>query len=340
MDMNIIKNLINKNLLLIALVVWLIIAISYLNRTGPEVRSTDWWGHLPYTKIIATEHRRPKPQEGWQTYNPPLYYIINSFIATSKIKTNDYTHKQSVRLASILYGIIVLIIIYWFLKQVTQDKLAQILTLLFIGTTPNYIFVFSIYNNDSLVTLFCVLLLFLCYKLNIKWSWKLAICFLIAAVAAIYTKYTALWCILTLCILNLLPILNKKLPSKNQIKIISILIFSTALLLPWLVFHNYRYSHKLFPFNDYSIFAKKITPGFIVNNAFERLKIPVLQEPKNTWDDPYIHSCEGKSTKRPNYWSIVFVHSVINEWTFLKPDVEITFLMIWIQLINYLLNIS
>lgn len=336
--MNIIRNLINKNLILVTLAIWLIVSVVYFCRTPPKTRSTDWWGHPIYTKIISQKHRFPKPHEHWQTYNPPLYYIINSFISPSYFKTNITIHKNRVRLLSILYGAITLWIILWLLKQTSENKMAQFLAALFISTTPNFVMIFTTYNNDSLNTMLCVGLIALAHKLNKNWSWKYGLILLIVATAAAYTKYTSLWCFLTVCILCCTNLLFKKFPSKNQLKIISIFILAFCLFTPWLIFRNYGQTKKFFPFNDYSIFNKKVSLGLILNNAKERLKIPVLQQPPNTWNNPFVDP-QGNPGKKFNYWSMTFIHSVINEWSYTFPPEELIYLLLWVHLIVNLITL-
>lgn len=40
----------------------------------------DWWGHLEYIQIVASEWRSPLASEGWQTYQPPLYYFFAAIV--------------------------------------------------------------------------------------------------------------------------------------------------------------------------------------------------------------------------------------------------------------------
>lgn len=323
-----------ENITLIALIFWIAVVVFYFIRTPTDVRSSDHWGQANYTKIIATEHRFPKPYEGWITYNPPLYYLVNSLIAPSYFKTNIDTHKNCVRVMSIVYGVLTLLITLWLVQQVSTDRWIQLLATLFVCTTPQHLIVFSTYNNDSLSTLLSVSTIALSYKLHKKWSNLYAFYLLLVSAAGNYTKHTFLWCVLTICIICWVNILRRGLSfARNEFKIILTLLLSLILLSPWLIFHNYRYSGKILPFNvESKLFPKKLTAEIIINNFKERMKVPILQESRETWKDPFVHPQGGMHSKKPNYWSMMFVHSIISTWSYDNPSFTFIYFLLLLHL--------
>lgn len=338
-----------KNVLKLTVAAWIIIAVLYCAHTPYNHRVHDIWGHMPYTKIIITQHRLPHPSEGWESFQPPLYYLINSLIVPEAINIDESIHANYVRAFSVLYGAISLLIIGWFLKKFIKDPLAKFLSLIFIGTTPTYLFVFSTYNNDSLFTMLAIATIALSYKLYQNWSWKLASLLLILSTSAFYTKVMMVFTVATICICCCKNLLQKKLPSQNGLRIIATLAISFALLFPWAYFHNYRLTGKLFPSNaeesidrDFDFVDFKNLMGLI-------LKIPELQRQDvgfmtkvdytHEWDDPWQHpnwDFLHAATKRFDYFGNSFVTSLIGEYIIEKPHVNFIWLIYLIHLFAYI----
>src|SRR3989338_11163834 len=139
----------NRTLLEIVIAVWLIIASLYLIHTPLDHRNHDYGHHLFYTEIISKEHSFLKPYDGTETYQPPLYYLVNSFIAPESIKSDKISHSNYVRVLSVVYGSITIFLLFCLLKEAFYNPVFCLFPLLFLITTPKFVFVFSTYNNDS-----------------------------------------------------------------------------------------------------------------------------------------------------------------------------------------------
>ena len=114
-----------KNIVKIAIVMWIIIAIYYCLRTPYDQLSNDFWGHLQYTEIIATQHRLPRHNEGLETFQMPLYYLISSLVLPESLRGDKIAHINGVRFLSVLYGAISLFMIAVLLKQVTKKRICK-----------------------------------------------------------------------------------------------------------------------------------------------------------------------------------------------------------------------
>ena len=53
-----------------------LLALQYLDVTGPWVRQHDVEGHREYVEHLATERSLPSVRQGWETWQPPLYYVV------------------------------------------------------------------------------------------------------------------------------------------------------------------------------------------------------------------------------------------------------------------------
>ncbi len=313
----------SRTVLEIAITVWIFVVLIYLAHTSISHRTHDFSGQWEYSKIIAKEHRFPLPYEGGQTYNPPLYYLINSFIASRSLISDEadkIVHVHYVRFLSAIYGVVAILIIYLFLKRIDISPLSRLLVLLFTATTPKFVFLFSSYNNDSLAVMFSLIILFLAYKLCENWSWRNAVFLFIASTAGLYTKYTIMFCIISVAVFCLKNLLKWQLPQKEHLRILGILLLSIVLFFPWMWFHNHGKSNKIF------------NPAEAVKTLSTVVKIPVLQYSRHEWDEPWVHP-----TKNRDYFSFAFVTSIIGEYKFKKPHVFFTWLILWIHLVVYFL---
>ena len=85
------------------LIVWVLFAFLFIARTPSGAFTYDYHGHMEHTRILYDEHRLALPREGWESYQPPLYYIVNVLFSPHRP-----SHSFQVRLMSVLYGVLTL----------------------------------------------------------------------------------------------------------------------------------------------------------------------------------------------------------------------------------------
>lgn len=333
----------------IVLAVWIVVALIYIAHTPIKHRSHDFLGHLDYTASIAELGKIPEPSYSWETFQPPLYYLICNLLSpptASSDVARAAAHINYVVYLSILLGAITLLIIYWLVKQVTNNTLVQLLVLLFIATTPMYVFLFSTYNNDSLSTLLIIATLAISYRLFTNWSVGFAILLFFVVMAGMYTKNLIIVPVLIIIGIYCKSLIRLKAPEKNHQKIILVLLLALFSFLPWAYFHNFHYTGKFFPTNV----DEKINKEFDINH-FKNLigilfRVPELQFTKpdysHEWDVPWVQPSWEEvppSTKRYDYFAFSFVTSVIGEYKFTKPDVIFIWILLFIHLVVIVLSL-
>lgn len=340
----------NSKVLKIILIGWIIVVTGYLSHTEVNCRSRDFWGHVDHTEYIVNQHKLPKPHEGWETYQPPLYYLIISFFSPPLFDLNKDARMHLGRIVSVTFGLLALWLMIRFLQELNFDPLVQLLVLSFIATTPKFIYIFSTYNNDSLATFLSIAIVIISYKLYHKWSKQLALCLLAATTAALYSKITVVLCIVTIFLICCKDLIKGKLPNKLQLNIVRIFVLSAILLLPWLVLHNYRHTGKFLPTNVDSAISQKFTFTHFKTLVGIVLRIPQLQHyPKeftdytHEWDEPWIRPTWGQhfpSTKRYDYLTYTFIISILDEFIHSKPHVNVFWTILWAHLIAHLLGLK
>ena len=327
----------NNSVLKFALFFWVLIAVLYLRHTPLDHRNHDYSHHLYYTEIIATQHRFPKPYEGTETYHPPLYYLINSFLAPESLKTDKVLHSNCVRGLSVFYGALTIILLSWFCSKFVPDKRARLIALLFLITTPKFMFIFSTYNVDSLATLISVAVITISYMLYTNWSKNLALVFLLISTAGIYTKYTTVFCMIVVSLMCSYNFLKGKLPNKKQFGIISIFVLAMILHYPWLINHNYKNTGRLTPTNTDFKIDQNLSIQSYFNSIRSVIRIPILQSTPHEWDEPWVYTiADHPETKANDYISTAFITSLIGEYVFSKPHKNFIWILYCIHLVLYI----
>lgn len=343
--------MVNKvpNFVKVAIIFWLIIGFSYIERTPQDHRSHDFTGHLYNTKIIVNEKRLPKPYDlavpGGESFQPPLYYIVCSLINTKQINVNPKNHVDSIRILSLIFGAITIFLIGKLLVKFSSYSFGNLLVLCFLCSTPKFMFIFSTYNNDSLITTLGIAIITFSYELLNGWEKEKGTLLFIASIAALYTKFTIIPFIFIIIIFCLFFIFKTKQFNGNEIKIITVLLVSILTLIPWLYFHNYKLTGKFFPNTN----EENTTP--INFSSFKKLlgvslKIPSLidvhPDYSHEWDKPWAYPAWQnipKETKRYDFLGYVFITSLIGEYVFTAPEVNFIWLIIYINLILLMLSI-
>jgi hypothetical protein len=63
----------------IVLVAWICMSINNIWKV-PMYAGMDWTEHLKYIEYVASTWHVPLPSEGWQMFQPPLYYFISALL--------------------------------------------------------------------------------------------------------------------------------------------------------------------------------------------------------------------------------------------------------------------
>jgi hypothetical protein len=174
--------------LMVLLVVWELFGGLYTLRMSPGALTHDVLHHLQYTRIIYYDHRLPAPHEGMETYQPPLYYMINS-----RLDVPSVHHPLWGRLLGLQFGLLALALIAWRLEAVGTSERLQAAILAFILTSPTFLFVFASYNNDALATLLSIAILATTWEMIRRPRASLALLLGALMTAALYTKLSVLY---------------------------------------------------------------------------------------------------------------------------------------------------
>lgn len=337
----------NKNSYIgLTVLFWLIIGFSYLDHTPYNHRSHDFNGHITNTSILINEKRLYKPYDltapGGETFQPPLYYLISSLFEREAFNIEQTKHINFIRSISVIYGAISLVFMGNVLNIISTNTIAKFLSLILIASTPKFAFVFSTYNNDSLVTMLCIGIISLLYCSYKEWTKSTGLKFFFFLTATLYTKITSFFCIGAIIFYYCRSLFQFKKPSENEIKVLKIVLFSFIAFSPWVIFNNYIPTGKMFPSGPYheSIASRKPTvdrilalPGIVFR--YNKL-IKTNPDYTHEWEKPWVlpsWQTIPPETKRYDYLGSVFITSIIGEYVFTSPTVEIVWFLLFVNFI-------
>src|SRR5262249_58342172 len=99
--------------------------------------------HLKYITYIQEQHRLPLPTEGWEMYQPPLYYLMAAGILSAcKLSINDQASILVLRSLGALLGIVQFLFVFLSLRLLAPFR-ATIVGLLLAAFLPMHFYVAS-----------------------------------------------------------------------------------------------------------------------------------------------------------------------------------------------------
>ncbi|HEV2208860.1 MAG TPA: glycosyltransferase family 39 protein [Verrucomicrobiae bacterium] len=130
-----------------------LLALQYLDVTTPWLRQHDVEGHLEYIEHLATHRTLPAIQQGWETWQPPLYYIIATvWRLTFSASTFDDPFRSVQFLSAALYLAAIVLSLLSF-RRLGLNAVETAAALLVLAVTPGCLFFAARINNDVLLPL-------------------------------------------------------------------------------------------------------------------------------------------------------------------------------------------
>lgn len=202
--------------------------------TYAHIRSHfDWQGHVDYIQHIATHWKIPIATDGWEMFQPPLYYLISAVI----LKTSGGSLK-AVQIFTTLTGLGNLLFSWFLLCQVfpTQTRKRN-LGFSVIAMLPMGFYMNSMVSNEifsgSVISGTIVLSTYLLFKKGLT-SYKASILIGLASGLGLLSKYTALFVLLSLLLLLGLRFITRQITWKRVVTVIC----TVSLTCGWLYGRN------------------------------------------------------------------------------------------------------
>ncbi|OGJ55247.1 hypothetical protein A2880_02925 [Candidatus Peribacteria bacterium RIFCSPHIGHO2_01_FULL_49_38] len=138
----------------IVLITGILLRVFYVSATPHTVRGYDTDGHIAYIEHMRSEMSIPNPQDGWEFYQPPLYYALGAAwesVAASLPFLLPFSHPQqtlSLFLAMIAFCLVPRIAQYAFPQR--KDAVSRLFLTATFAVFPGIVFSAARINNDIL----------------------------------------------------------------------------------------------------------------------------------------------------------------------------------------------
>jgi tetratricopeptide (TPR) repeat protein len=153
-----------KVLLLVVAGLWLLLFWNNA-RLLPFHVGFDSKEHLKYISYIQEHRALPSPTEGWEMYQPPLYYLIAATIlAARKLSISDSTSVLVLRFFGAFLGIAQFVLVFLSLRLLFFARTAFI-GLLLAAFLPMHLYLAHYVTNEMLAAGLATATLYLCLRL-------------------------------------------------------------------------------------------------------------------------------------------------------------------------------
>ena len=153
-----------KALVLVVAGLWLLLFWNNV-RLLPFHAGFDSEEHLKYISYIQEHRALPLPNEGWEMYQPPLYYLIAAAsLSACKLSINDTTSILVLRLIGGFLGIAQLVFVFLSLRLLFSARTALV-GLLLATFLPMHLYLAHYVTNEILAAALATVTLYLCLRL-------------------------------------------------------------------------------------------------------------------------------------------------------------------------------
>jgi len=156
----------------VAVAVGLLLRVAYLTVTPFDVRGHDASGHLEYINYVADTHSLPPPYDGFEYYQPPLYYALAAPVLwiAKTVGMPDFQRFMLLQCFSLALSAVTLLLGVRVGRELfprKSDRTAFALFTLALAVTPAFVFFAARINNDVLYQVWA----FASFLLLLQW-WK------------------------------------------------------------------------------------------------------------------------------------------------------------------------
>ena len=153
-----------KTLLLVFAGLWLLLFWNN-SRLMPFHAGFDAKEHLKYINYIQEHRALPLPNEGWEMYQPPLYYLIAAAsLSACKLSINDPASILLLRLIGAFLGIAQFVFVFLSLRLLFPARTAFV-GLLLAAFLPMHVYLAHYVTNEMLAATLATATLYLCLRL-------------------------------------------------------------------------------------------------------------------------------------------------------------------------------
>jgi len=143
-----------RRIAVLAMAIAAVWAVLFLhNREGlPAEVGFDVNGHVQYLRILLEEGRLPLAEDGWQAYQPPLFYLLAAAVLKLKaLAAGTDQAQQAVRMLTMAFGIAQVLLVFGCVRQLfPEHPRRHLLGLVLAATLPVHLYLYQYVTNEGL----------------------------------------------------------------------------------------------------------------------------------------------------------------------------------------------
>lgn len=304
----------------------------YFLATPYTIRGHDTESHIEYVRYVLEHWSLPDPTQGWEFYQPPLYYFLGAvWVKTINLLGLSVTQPTALQLFSLLLSIMNFGIGFWIARLLFPTTIHRRLRLLFItvlAASPSLIYPTARINNDALLLAISILWFALLLRWWLRkrwWDWYL-LCVTLAL--GILTKSNAF--------LLLLPSLAslvcmKQLSILKRCERTAASLFLILILTGWFHLPNILAQRRV----DLFLVRNLVTlhPGLRVKNSPAHfLTFNPIQVLRHTYNNPW-----DDAERRQFFWEYFFRSAFFGEFQFASAlrDLSVIILLLALSILPF-----
>lgn len=287
-----------------------LVRLIYLFGTSHNVRAHDVDGHIEYIRHIAETLSLPGIRDGWESYQPPLYYIFSGlWVRAGLALGRDFQALlRDLQWHALLLSVATLGIAVWIASMLFPRKGEEPLRILFVwilALFPGLVFFAARINND----VFLLFWEFLAFAMILQWwqrgrmaHWLLAV---VTIILAILSKSNAIL-LLPIAFLALLFKGGWTLRKKFITGILSLLVILACTTWNFTLRNGATGDHPIMPNVTNLNSSLKVDSSWETLMEFNPLRI-VLHPYNNPWED---------ASGRGYFWEYLYKSAFFGEFDF------------------------
>jgi Tfp pilus assembly protein PilF len=137
------------------ILIWIVTLLHNFSRLPPII-GFDAAHHLDYIRVIQERHELPKAEEGWETHQPPFYYLVcASLLQIGGLGAASAEALMALRVVSLLVGVGQILLVFAGLRLLFPNELRRpLLGAGLAATLPAHLYHAHYITNETMFALF------------------------------------------------------------------------------------------------------------------------------------------------------------------------------------------
>jgi len=284
--------------LIAIIIIILVINIHNVANYSYQRRGFDWGGHVDYIRYMASKWRTPIATEGWEMFQPPLYYFLSAIIY--KLfggVTGEPGSLKAVQIMGTLAGVANACFALLVLRKLfKRNLLIQLLGFSLVAFLPMCFYMNPLISNEIFAGSVISFAIYTLIRYGFEEQIKIrhALIMGLAVGLAMLSKYTATFVFLAAVVTLIIRIISNPSTRRREVVVLAAFLIAVFAISGWLYIRNLAEFHDPFIGNwdkksgyHYEQHHGYRTLGFYLKFGSVFLHTPERSRWASFWDGKY-----------------------------------------------------